>query len=129
MLFIPAASNDNHPVPAIIEEQELYFNLCIISHMFTQDPETCTTWDIHQADQLNMHDINRGMHNALKVPISVVSEADIMRSKNCCEGQWSHQVPHATWGNLVNKGKYLRVYYRELHSQPDLKMPCHPSVK
>ena len=26
VLFIPAASDDNHPVPAIIEEHKLYFN-------------------------------------------------------------------------------------------------------
>ena len=30
VLFIPAASDDNHLVPAIIEEHKLYFNLCII---------------------------------------------------------------------------------------------------
>ena len=49
-LFIPAASDDNHPVPAIIEEHKLYFNLHIISLMFKQDPDNCTTWDICQAD-------------------------------------------------------------------------------
>ena len=33
-LFIPTASDDNFPVPAIIEEYKLYFNLHIISLMF-----------------------------------------------------------------------------------------------
>ena len=45
-VFIPTASDDNHPVPAIIEEHKLYFKLHIISLMFTWDPETHTTWDV-----------------------------------------------------------------------------------
>ena len=57
-LFIPTASDDNHLVPAIIEEHKLYFNLCIISLMFMQDPDNHTTWDICQADQPNMHNVN-----------------------------------------------------------------------
>ena len=36
-VFIPAASDKNHPVPAIIVEHELYFNLHIISIMLTWD--------------------------------------------------------------------------------------------
>ena len=47
VLFIPAASDENCPVPAIIEEHKLYFNPCIISHMFMQDPEDCISWDVH----------------------------------------------------------------------------------
>ena len=43
-LFIPTASNDNCLVPAIIEEHKLYFNLYIISLMFTWDPEDCIPW-------------------------------------------------------------------------------------
>ena len=46
MLFIPSASDENHPVPSIIEEHRLYFNPHIISLMFTWDPEDCFTWDI-----------------------------------------------------------------------------------
>ena len=45
-VFIPTASDDNHHVPAIIEEHKLYFNLHIISLMFTWDPETHTTRDV-----------------------------------------------------------------------------------
>ena len=48
--FIPTASDANCPVPAIVEEHKLYFNLHIISLMFTQDPENHTTWDVHQTD-------------------------------------------------------------------------------
>ena len=49
-LFIPAASNENHPAPAIIEEHNLYFNPHLISLMFTWDPEDCITWDVCRAD-------------------------------------------------------------------------------
>ena len=45
-LFIPTASDDNHPVPAIIEENKLYFNPCIVSLMFTWDPDNHMTWDV-----------------------------------------------------------------------------------
>ena len=45
-LFIRTASNDNHLVPAIIEEHKLYFDLHIISLMFMWDPEDCITWDV-----------------------------------------------------------------------------------
>ena len=47
-VYIPAARADNCLVPAIIKEHKLYFNLHIISLMFMQDPENCTTWDVHQ---------------------------------------------------------------------------------
>ena len=46
VVFIPAARADNCPVPTIIEEHELYFNLHIISLTFTWDPENYTTWEI-----------------------------------------------------------------------------------
>ena len=46
VVFIPAASDENHLVPAIIEEHKLYLNLCIISLMFMCDPEYCITWDV-----------------------------------------------------------------------------------
>ena len=57
-LFISTASNDNRPVPAIIEEHKHYFNLHIIFLMFTQDPDNHTIWDIHRADQPNMCNAN-----------------------------------------------------------------------
>ena len=43
VVYIPVTSNENHLVPAIIKEHKLYFNLCIISLMFTWDPEDCFT--------------------------------------------------------------------------------------
>ena len=49
VVFIPAPRTDNFPVPAIIEEHKLYFNLHIISLMIMQDPENHTTWDVCQS--------------------------------------------------------------------------------
>ena len=43
VLFIPAASDKNCLVPAIIEEYKLYSNPHIISLMFMWDPEDCIT--------------------------------------------------------------------------------------
>ena len=48
-VLIPNEKAGNHPVPTIIDEHELYFNPSIISLMFTQDPERCTTWDVCQS--------------------------------------------------------------------------------
>ena len=50
VLFIPGAREDNHLVPAIIEEHKLYFDPCRISLVFMQDPENHTTWDVCQTD-------------------------------------------------------------------------------
>ena len=80
-LFIPAASDNNCPVPAIIEEHKLYFNLHIISLMFTWDPDNSTTWDVCQANQPNMCDVDQGMHDILKMPTH-------------CETQWMGQQQH-----------------------------------
>ena len=90
LLFIPAASNDNCLVPAIIEEHKIYFKLHIISLMFMWDPDNHTTWDIHWADKPNTHDVDQGMHNALKVPITVISDADIVTGfYPCPKSFWS----------------------------------------
>ena len=45
-VFIPTARADNCLVPTIIEEHKLYFNPHIISLMFMQDLENCSTWDV-----------------------------------------------------------------------------------
>ena len=49
VVFMPTARADNCLVPAIIEEHKFYFNPYIISLMFMQDPQVCTTWDGHQS--------------------------------------------------------------------------------
>ena len=90
VLFIPTASDDNHLVPAIIEEYKLYFNPCIISLMLTWNPDNHTTLDVHQADQPNMHDIDQGVHDTLKVPITIISDADITHCETQWMGQWQH---------------------------------------
>ena len=46
-LFSPTASDENHPLPAIIEEHKFYCNLHVISLMITWDPDNHTTWDVH----------------------------------------------------------------------------------
>ena len=46
VLFIPTASDDNHLVPAIIEEHKLFCNPRIIYLVFTWDPDNHTTWNI-----------------------------------------------------------------------------------
>ena len=38
------------------------------------DAEDCITWDC-QSDQPNMHNINQGMCDTLKVPITIVNDA------------------------------------------------------
>ena len=72
--------------------------------MFMKDPDNCTTRDIHQADRPSTCDINQGMYDALTVPITIVSEADIARCKTCWMGQKSHLVPHTTWRELIEQG-------------------------
>ena len=44
------------------------------------------------------------MHNDLGVLITVISDADIRRCKTCWMGQQRHQVPHATWRELIEQG-------------------------
>ena len=82
-VFIPTPSYENHPVPAIIEEHELYFKACIIYLMFMWDPEDCITWDVCRSDGPNVHNINQAMHNTLKVPITIVSKAHINTCVTC----------------------------------------------
>ena len=48
------------------------------------------------------------MCNDLKVPITIISDADIARCENHWVGQWRHQVPHATWGELIQQGKAFK---------------------
>ena len=123
------ASNDNHPVPAIIEEHKLNFNPCMNSLLFTQDPEDCITLDVHQADHPNAHNVNQGMCDTLKVPITTISDANIASCTTHWMGKWKYKAPYATWMELTEEGNFLRIYCRELYSQPDLKMPCQLSAK
>ena len=58
VVFIPTSNDGTHPVPALIEEHKLYFNLCFIALMSMGDPEDHTVWDLHHAHQPNMGNIN-----------------------------------------------------------------------
>ena len=49
--------------------------------------------------------LDQGMHDDLKVPITVISDADIARCENLWMGQLRHQVPHATWRELIEQGE------------------------
>ena len=105
--IIPTARADNCPVPTIIEEHQLYFNLHIITLLFMQDPETHTTWDVHQSVQPTTHNVDQGMHNTLVVPITIISDADLNHCEAIYMGQWQHRVPHETFRELSKQGKVL----------------------
>ena len=48
------------------------------------------------------------MRDTLKVPITIISDADITYCKTCWMGQWRQQVPHATWRELVEQGEAFK---------------------
>ena len=100
LVFIPATRVDNCEVTAIIEEYKLFFHLHIIELMFTQEPELQTTWDVCQSVQSNTCDIDQGIHNALVVPTTNLSNGDI----NCCICRyvklWQYRVPLETFKEL-----------------------------
>ena len=77
LVFIPAAQVDNCKVTTIIEEHKLFFNLHIIALMFTQEPQLCTTWDVHQSVQPNTCNIDQGIHDALVAPTTSLYDGDI----------------------------------------------------
>ena len=108
VLFIPAASDENHLGPAIIEEHKLHFNQHKISLMFMWDPEDCITWDICSADQPNVHNIDQGMHNALKVPITIISNAHIDSCATCWMGEQKYKPQYATWRGLTEEAKVFK---------------------
>ena len=54
-IFNTTTNDKKHPVPAIVEEHKLYFNLCIISFMFMWDPCIYDTQDVHGPDAWDVH--------------------------------------------------------------------------
>ena len=48
------------------------------------------------------------MHDNLKVLITIISNADITRCGNHWMGQFRHQVPHATWRELIEPGEAFK---------------------
>ena len=51
--------------------------------------------------------VDQGMHDALRVHITVVDDADITYCETWWMGQWQHQVPHGTWRELIEQGEVL----------------------
>ena len=48
------------------------------------------------------------MCDALKVPITVVSNADFTSCATCWTGQQKHKAPYATWRELTEEGKVFK---------------------
>ena len=55
-----------------------------------------------------MCNIDQGMHDTLKVPITIISDTDITYCKTCWMGQQRPQVPHATWRELIEQGEVFK---------------------
>ena len=108
VVFIPAARADNCPVPAIIEEHKIYFNLHIISLLFAQDPENHTTLDACQSVQPTTHDVDQDVCDAIVVPITVISNSNLNHCETIYFGQQQHCVPHETFRGLPKQGKVFK---------------------
>ena len=129
--FIPAIYEESHPVPNIVEEHKLYFNLHVICLMFTYGPpihltepiHQPDTWDVCLAPESNMHNVNQSMHNELKVPISDIDDGRI----NYCTMYTSHVI--FKLGDCLRRQECLRTFCKGLYSQPDLKRPHQLSAK
>ena len=106
--WIPESLTGEQVLFTPVAEHKLYFNLCIISLMFLWDPGDCTTWDVCEADQPSICNIDQGMCDALKVPITIVSNADIAYSTTHWTGQWQYRVSYATWRELTEEGKVFK---------------------
>ena len=48
------------------------------------------------------------MCDTLKVPITIISFADITSCTTCWTGQWKYKVPYATWMELTEEGKVFK---------------------
>ena len=55
-----------------------------------------------------MHNIDQGVHDALKVPITIISDADIAYYTAHWMGQQKYKVPHATCRELTEEGKMFK---------------------
>ena len=55
-----------------------------------------------------MHNIDQGVHDALKVPITIISDTDIAYCTAHWMGQQKYKVPHATCRELTEEGKMFK---------------------
>ena len=67
------------------------------------------------------------MHDALKAPITVISDTDIVRCENCWVGEQRPQVPHATWGELIEQVEALKDIMERIIFT--IRFEDHPSAK
>ena len=125
----------NHPVPDIVEEHKLYFNLHIISLMFTRGPlihltqpiHLPDTWDVHLVTKPNAHYVAQSMHDELKVPITSIDDGRV----NYCSTCWGCTPPmsYSSWGDSLRMHGCLRTFCIGLYCQSDLKRPHELSVR
>ena len=52
----------------------------------------------------NTSDVGQGMCDTLKVPITIISDADITHCETLWMGQQRHRVPQATWRERTEQG-------------------------
>ena len=73
-----------------------------------QDPELCTTWDVHQSVQPNTCDIDQGIHDALVEPTTDLSDGNLNFCIRRYIKPWQHQVPHETIRELSEQGQLFK---------------------
>ena len=78
--------------------------------------------------QPTMHDVNQGVCNTLVVPITIISNAEPQSLQNHLSGPVEFQ--NETLKELCKQGESVSgTFCKESYSQPEMKMPHHPSVK
>ena len=55
-----------------------------------------------------MHDVDQGMHNALKVPITIVNNAHINSCTTHWTGEQKYKPQYATWRGLTEEAKVFK---------------------
>ena len=54
------------------------------------------------------------MHNALKVPITVINEAHIESCVTCWTGEWKYKPQYATWRGLTEETKVFKYILQRI---------------
>ena len=103
VVLIPASDNEDHLVPTIVEEYKLYFNLHLISLMFTQSIFQCDTWDVHEAHSPYMHNINQSVWKDIKVPITKLINPNMFEGSLHWTCPWWKCIPEGIHGNYLQR--------------------------
>ena len=110
-VFILASDDEDHPVPAINEEHKLYFNLHLISLMFTWNTAQYDTWDVHEAHPPYICNVDQSMHNELKVPITEIKEGSLYEGSLCwCSLSWIGTPTLADILGITSRGRATARY-------------------